>query len=199
STSLPPIPCESHEPPQDCSSASGGQRLKEQGGRQGRSLFSPAGHQDCFVGSKLLPVHDDDNISQDIPAPKAVEIEEDVARVAGELDAAVCRRGHLESVRQKRQRKMRMENNQASTLNLGKRWLLLWNMLRWPIAPGRGSTSSLVPRQTVMHHTELLPGCLEGNGSAPVVQGTALPCRHLPEKTHSWKGARAVSAFPAAL
>lgn len=49
------------------------------------------------MGSKLLPVHNDDNISQDIAASKAVEIEEDVARVAGELDAAVCRRGHLES------------------------------------------------------------------------------------------------------
>lgn len=49
------------------------------------------------MGSELLPVHDDDNISQDIPASKAVEVEEDVAGVAGELDAAVCRRGHLES------------------------------------------------------------------------------------------------------
>lgn len=42
------------------------------------------------MGSELLPVDDDDNISQDIPAPKAVEVEEDVAGVAGELDAAVC-------------------------------------------------------------------------------------------------------------
>lgn len=160
SVSLPLIPCEFHELPQDCSSASGGQRLKEQGGSQGRSLFSPASHQDCFVGSELLPVHDDDNISQDVPASKAVEIEEDVAGVARELDAAVCRRGHLESGRHKHQRKMRMDNNQASTLNLGKRQLLLWDMLRWPTAPGRGSTSSLVPRQTALHHTTLLPGCL---------------------------------------
>lgn len=43
------------------------------------------------MGSELLPVHNDDDISQDIPASKAVEIEEDIARVAGELDAAVCR------------------------------------------------------------------------------------------------------------
>lgn len=59
------------------------------GGREG-TLLSPAGHQDCFVGSELLPVHNDDDIGQDIPASKAVEIEEDIARVAGELDAAVC-------------------------------------------------------------------------------------------------------------
>lgn len=38
-----------------------------------------------------------------------------------------------------------MENSQASTLNPGKRRLLLWDMLRWPIAAGRGSTSSLLP------------------------------------------------------
>lgn len=110
------------------------------------------------MGSKLLPVHDDDNISQDIPASKAVEVEEDVAGVAGELDAAVCRRGHLESGWDKHQRKVRMENSQKNTLNPGKRWLLLWDMLRWPTAPGRDS--SLVPRQTVLHCTKLMPGCL---------------------------------------
>lgn len=49
------------------------------------------------MGSELLPVHDDDNISQDIPASKAIEIEKDIARMAGELNAAVCWRGHLES------------------------------------------------------------------------------------------------------
>lgn len=43
------------------------------------------------MSSELLPVHNDDNIGQDIPASKAVEIEEDIACVAGELDAAVCR------------------------------------------------------------------------------------------------------------
>lgn len=63
---------------------------------------SPAGHEDRLVGSELFPVDDDDNIGQDIPAPKPVEVEEDVARVAGELDAAVCRRGHLEPARDKR-------------------------------------------------------------------------------------------------
>lgn len=112
------------------------------------------------MGSELLPVHDDDDISQDIPASEAVEVEEDVAGVAGELDAAVCRRGHLESVRHNHHRKMRRENSQTNTLNTGKRRLLLWDMLGCPIAPGRGSPSSLVPRQTVLHHTKLLPGCL---------------------------------------
>lgn len=158
SASLPLIPRgESHETLtglQQC------QRLKEQAGSQGRTLFSPAGHQDCFVGSELLSVHDDDNIGQDIPASEAVEVEEDVAGVAGELDAAVCRRGHLESVRHNHHRKMRTENSQASTLNTGKRQLLPWDMLGWPIAPGRGGSSSLVPRQTVPRHIKLLPGCL---------------------------------------
>lgn len=59
-------------------------------GRRGGTLLSPAGHQDCFVGSELLPVHDDDDVGQNIPASKAVEIEEDIACMAGELDAAVC-------------------------------------------------------------------------------------------------------------
>lgn len=36
----------------------------------------------------------------------------------------------------------------------------------------------------------------EGSGSAPAVQGTALPCRHLPEKTHSWKGAQCWLCLP---
>lgn len=31
---------------------------------------------------------------------------------------------------------------------------------RAQMAPGRGSTSSLGPRQTVLNHTKLLPGCL---------------------------------------
>lgn len=73
-----------HEPAWGCSSVAGGQWQSEQG------RVSPAGHQDCFVGSELLSIHNDDYISQDIPASKAVEIEEDIARMAGELDAAVC-------------------------------------------------------------------------------------------------------------
>lgn len=42
------------------------------------------------MGSELLSIHNDDDISQDIPASKAVEIEEDIACMASELDAAVC-------------------------------------------------------------------------------------------------------------
>jgi len=61
------------------------------------------------VGSELLPVHDDDNIGQDIPASKAVEIKEDITCVAGELDAAVCRRGHLESAQNRSRRRMGTE------------------------------------------------------------------------------------------
>lgn len=40
-----------------------------------------------------------------------------------------------------------------------KRQLLLWDVLRRPTAPARDSTSSLVPRQTALHHAKCLPGC----------------------------------------
>lgn len=40
------------------------------------------------------------------------------------------------------------------------------------------------------HGTVTAAAFQEGSGSAPAVQGTALPCRHLPEKNHSWKGAQ---------
>lgn len=50
------------------------------------------------MGSELFPVDDDHNVGQDVPAPQAIEIEEDVVGMSGELDAAVCRRGHLVSV-----------------------------------------------------------------------------------------------------
>lgn len=46
------------------------------------------------------------------------------------------------------------------------------------------------------HRTVTAVAFQEGNGSAPAVQGTALPCRHLPEKTHSWKGAQRWLCLP---
>lgn len=112
-----------HKPPWGRSSGAGGQK---------RPVLSPAGHQDCFVGSELLPVHDDDDVRQDIPAPKAVEIEEDIARVAGELDAAVCRRGHLGSARNTSGRRTGMETQPGEHLTPAGRQLLLWDAFGWP-------------------------------------------------------------------
>lgn len=56
---------------------------------------SPAGHEDCLMGSKLLTAHHYDNISQDVTAPKAIKVEKNITGMAGELDTAVSRRGHL--------------------------------------------------------------------------------------------------------
>lgn len=43
---------------------------------------------------KMLPVHLYGDISQDVPAAEAVEVEQDVACMACELNAAICSRGH---------------------------------------------------------------------------------------------------------
>lgn len=52
---------------------------------------SPAGHEDCLMGSKLLTAHHYDNISQDVPAPEAIEVEKNITGMAGELDTAISR------------------------------------------------------------------------------------------------------------
>lgn len=52
---------------------------------------SPAGHEDCLMGSKLLTAHHYDNISQDVTASEAVKIEKHITGMAGELDTAVSR------------------------------------------------------------------------------------------------------------
>lgn len=52
---------------------------------------SPAGHEDCLMGSKLLTAHHYDNISQDVTAPEAIKIEKNITGMAGELDTAVSR------------------------------------------------------------------------------------------------------------
>lgn len=54
----------------------------------------PAGHKDRLVCAEALAVHLDGDISQDIPAAESVEVEQDVACMASELYAAICRRGH---------------------------------------------------------------------------------------------------------
>lgn len=57
--------------------------------------------------------------------------------------------------------------------------------------PGEeGLGQSRGPFQGWPHGTVTAAAFQEGNGSAPAVQGMALACRHLPEKTHSWKGAQ---------
>lgn len=54
----------------------------------------PAGHQDGLVSMKMLSVHLYGDISQDIPAAEAVEVEQDVACMACELNAVICSHGH---------------------------------------------------------------------------------------------------------
>lgn len=63
----------------------------------------PAGHEDCLMGSKLLPAHHYDNISQDVTAPESIKVEKNVTGMAGELDTAVSRRGHFSSPERKGQ------------------------------------------------------------------------------------------------
>lgn len=54
----------------------------------------PAGHQNCLVSREALPVHLDGDVGQQVPAAEPVEVEQDVARVARELNTAICRHGH---------------------------------------------------------------------------------------------------------
>lgn len=55
----------------------------------------PASHEDGLVCTKLLPVHQDCDIGEDVSAPQPVQVEQDVARVARELYAAVCCASHF--------------------------------------------------------------------------------------------------------
>jgi len=55
------------------------------------------------MGSKLLPAHHYDNISQDVTAPESIKVEKNVTGMAGELDTAVSRRGHFSSPERKGQ------------------------------------------------------------------------------------------------
>lgn len=57
-------------------------------------VTAPAGHQDGLVNMELLPVHLDGDVGQDVPAAEAVEVEQDVACVARELNAAISGHGH---------------------------------------------------------------------------------------------------------
>lgn len=57
-------------------------------------VTAPAGHQDGLVNMELLPVHLDGDVGQDVPAAEAVEVEQDVACMARELNAAISGHGH---------------------------------------------------------------------------------------------------------
>lgn len=52
---------------------------------------SPAGHEDCLMGSELLTAHHYDYISQDVSTPQAIKVKKNVTGMAGELDTAVSR------------------------------------------------------------------------------------------------------------
>lgn len=47
------------------------------------------------MGSELFTAHHNDNIRQDVPTPEAIKVKKNITRVAGELDAAVRRWGHV--------------------------------------------------------------------------------------------------------
>ena len=57
-------------------------------GTQHRDL--PAGHEDRLMGAKLLSVDHNGYIRQDISAAKPVQVEQNVACMAHELNAAIC-------------------------------------------------------------------------------------------------------------
>lgn len=54
----------------------------------------PAGHQHGLVSMEMLPIDVYGDVGQDVPAAEAVEVEQDVARVARELNAAIRSHGH---------------------------------------------------------------------------------------------------------
>lgn len=54
----------------------------------------PASHQNGLVSVELLPLHLDGDVGQNVPAAEAVEIQEDVAGMARELNAAISGHGH---------------------------------------------------------------------------------------------------------
>lgn len=47
------------------------------------------------MGSELFTAHHNDNVRQDVPTPEAIKVKKNITRVAGELDAAVRRWGHV--------------------------------------------------------------------------------------------------------
>lgn len=50
-----------------------------------------AGHEDSLVGSKMLPVNHNDDICQNVPASKPIEVQKDIAGMTSELNAAIRR------------------------------------------------------------------------------------------------------------
>lgn len=57
-------------------------------------LIIPASHQDGLVSMEMLSVHLYGDISQDIPATEAVEIEKDITCMARKLNTAICSHRH---------------------------------------------------------------------------------------------------------
>lgn len=54
----------------------------------------PAGYQNGLVSWEALALHLYGDVGQHVPAAEPVEVEQDVARVARELNTAICRHGH---------------------------------------------------------------------------------------------------------
>lgn len=60
----------------------------------GPGLLVPASHQNGLVSWEALPIHLYGDVSQHVPAAEPVEVEQDVARVAREMNTAICCHGH---------------------------------------------------------------------------------------------------------
>lgn len=67
------------------------------------SFSVPACHEDSFVSSKLLSVDQNSDICKYVSAAQPVQVEQDVARMACELDAAVCCTRHFVEICNKTQ------------------------------------------------------------------------------------------------
>lgn len=63
-----------------------------------RDEVIPASHEDGLVRAKLLPAHQDRHVGEDVSASQPVQVEQHVARVARELDAAVCCASHFPKI-----------------------------------------------------------------------------------------------------
>lgn len=58
-------------------------------------LSIPACHEDGLVSAKLLSVDKNCDVCEDVSAAQPVQVEQDIAGMACELDAAVCCTRHF--------------------------------------------------------------------------------------------------------
>lgn len=140
--------CKSHESPQGCSSVAGGQRQREQGREAGRG---PCSHLQA-IRTVLWAL----NCSRFTMMTTSVRISRLLRRLRLRRTSLAWRvnwmqlsagEAILSLLKTEAGGGWEWRSGHASTLNPVKRQLLLWDVLRWPAAAGRDSTSSSVPKQ----------------------------------------------------